>query len=163
MLHQHQFDWRWRWRVLPNLEVVDGAPCCVVESKGKDRLWLDPALNFAARFYEIHWRDAKLKFDDWPVMSRLAIRDFRRATNGFWFPWRYEMAQYAFDHSHDGPVGEPSLIGISEIRRIAVNDEVPDSLFTLQYPPGTVVRDAVRQHFYRVGENGEHLTISNWN
>ncbi len=41
--------------------------------------------------------------------------------------------------------------------RLAVNDDVPDSLFELSFPPGTVVFDEVRDVFYTVGDNGKEL------
>jgi len=161
-LHLLLFDRRWRWTVLPHLEVVDGAACYVIESKGRERLWLDPTLDFAARLYENRWHGRNLKDDDWPVMNRTAFRDFRLANNGIWLPWRYELVGYNFDRSYDVPFGQPWSTVVSEIRRAAVNEDVPDSLFTLQYPAGTVVRDAVRKRFYRVGENGEEVSMGDW-
>ena len=41
--------------------------------------------------------------------------------------------------------------------RLAVNDDVPDSLFKLSFQPGTYVTDEVRGVTYTVGENGEEL------
>ncbi len=95
------------------------------------------------------------------MTTRVAFSDHRRTTDGCWLPCRINVVGYFYDEK-DSRFGDPFRCDVRRIKRLAVNEDVPESLFALEYPVGTVVRDAVRKHYYRVGENGEELKISDW-
>jgi hypothetical protein len=45
---------------------------------------------------------------------------------------------------------------------MAVNVDVSDELFTLQFSPGTVVRDQAHKRFYQLGDNNEEIKLGDW-
>ncbi len=145
-LLQRVFDARWRWKVLPKLEAVEGAPCHVIESNDRVRLWVDPALDCAVRFVA------------WGNMSRVALRDFRLMADNIWMPWRTEAVGYNSNSPSPVP-NEAHRASVHIVKAMTVNDEVPESLFTLNYPTGTVIRDVVSKRFYRLGNNLEQIKL----
>jgi hypothetical protein len=148
----HLFDGRWHWEVMPKLEIVDGCHCHLLVANGRLRVWVDADLGFAIRFLE------------WPDLARSAFRDFRRIGNAMWLPWRTETVQYTRAHSSPGPSesNQPAYTAVHEIQRMAVNADVSDELFTLQFSAGTVVRDQAHKRFYQIGDNNEEIKLGDW-
>lgn len=148
-LLQRVFDARWRWKVLPKLEAVEGAPCHVIESNDRVRLWVDPALDCAVRIVA------------WGTMSRVALRDFRLMADNLWMPWRTEAVGYDPKLSPFPDGG--SYAAVSIVTSMTVNDEVPEGHFTLNYACGTVMRDCVNKLFYRLGDHLERIKLGDMN
>jgi len=146
------------WTVEPTCESVDGVPCHVISEPTLGfRKWIDPAAAFAIRFSENRRRDDDRGPATAEISSRNLHSDLREVAPGIWLPYRMVSVKYAqaLDRpAHDALVEERhDTVAV----RLAVNDDVTDSLFELSFPPGTVVSDEVRDVVYTVGDNGEEL------
>jgi hypothetical protein len=53
----------------------------------------------------------------------------------------------------------PNYYTVHNVEKLGVGHQVEDALFRFEFPPGTEVRDQVRQRFYRVGKSGEELDL----
>ncbi len=149
-----------RWRVQSQLELVDGAHCHVVQLGYRHKIWLDPVIDFAIRFRESYSRRHVLS--NWRIIGRYAYRDFRCFADDIWLPWRLESVQYEPNPAAIRKDEQRTRYCIDEAQKLAVNAEVPDSLFSLQFPPGTVVRDKANRKFYRLGDHGEEIKMGEW-
>lgn len=146
------------WTVEPTCESVDGVPCHVItEPTLGFRKWIDPAAGFAIRFSEKRRRDDDRGPATAEISSRNMHSDLREVAPGIWLPYRMVSVKYAQASdgtAHDAVVEERhDTVAV----RLAVNDDVPDSLFELRFPPGTIVSDEVRNVVSTVGDNGEAL------
>ena len=150
------------WEALPQLEVVDGAACHVLQSNRQEKIWIDAEIGFGIRFREFCRRLRDASSEKWPVSGQSAFRDYRLAGGEIWLPWRIEVVTYVTDPAFDLTYGLPASSSVYEVQRIAINAEVPDSLFSLQFPPGTVVRDKANRKFYRLGDQGEEIKLGDW-
>ena len=147
------------WRVNPKLETVDGAECHVVsESNTKQRIWIDPKIGYAMRFRERHWPVKDTPTSQWPLGQHIALGGYRQLVDGVWLPERIETVQFA---------SEPQILwnlvshhSTLRVTKLAINEQVPESLFTLSFPPGTLVHDEVRNRDYRIGESNEELDLT---
>jgi hypothetical protein len=149
------------WRVLRRLELVDGVPCHVLDSRRMgQRLWIDPKTGFAIRFREWYVPSRKASANERAVYCRCAYRNFSRVGNRVWLPWRIETVWYSSDFKLHAGQQKPKLVARYEVRRLAVNEDIPDSLFTPQLHAGALVVDYVRTRRYRIGENNEEIDCS---
>jgi hypothetical protein len=146
------------WVVEPMCESVDGKVCHVISERTLGlRKWVDPAIGHVVRFAENKQREDPWRPAGQSVEHREWQSDFREVATGVWLPFRSRSVKYAIG---DAAAQQPgSIVNRDDIvaMRLAVNDDVPDSLFKLSFQPGTVVMDRVRNVTYRVGENGEEL------
>lgn len=147
------------WRVQPTLETVDGAECHVLEADNKQRIWIDPANDFAMRFREVYQRLEKQPQDDWPLATRFAFRSLKQFGDR-WMPMRNEIVSYTSSRQPENQWNEPSFVTIHDVKRLETNDQVQDSLFSMTFPPGTEVRDPVHERYYRVGDSNEELAFA---
>lgn len=146
------------WAVEASCELVDGVPChVIVEPALGFRKWIDPAAGFATRFSETSRRDEDSGAVTAGIKSRDLQSDLREVAPGIWLP--FVMVSVKYSQASDAAAQEMSVEERHDTVavRLAVNDDVPDSLFKLSFPPGTVVSDTVRDVAYVVGENGEEL------
>jgi hypothetical protein len=128
----------------PELEVVDGHRCCVLESPALDRLWLDPQIGYAIRKRET--------FDpaSGVMLRRQLSSEFRRyeadvaGRQAFWIPLRtrLELRNAGADLSESRGYD----IVIEEVR---VN-EVDNCAFDFTPPPGTLIQDRDSGKVYQV-------------
>ena len=150
------------WEVLPKLEVVDGAACHVLQSNRKEKIWIDPEIGFGIRRREFYRRLRDALREKWPVSGQSAFRDYRLAGGEIWLPWRIEVVTYVTDPAIDLAYERPAFSSVYEVQRIAINAEVPDRLFSLQFPPETVVRDKANRKFYQLGDQGDEIKLGDW-
>lgn len=157
------------WEVLPRLELIDGAVCHVLHSKSRyvERLWIDPEVDFGVRFRDLCSRPLRSRLriqnvphTEWPVWNCLSLRDYRLIGGCFWLPWRVESVIYVNRHAIRRPFGRPANACVLSVSRLAVNEDVPQSLFTLQFPAGATVLDAVRKRVFKVGEAGTETMVN---
>ena len=146
------------WVVEPMCESVDGNVCHVISERTLGlRKWVDRAIGYGERFVENKQREDPWRPAGEGVKYRAWHSDFREVAAGIWLPFRSRSVMYAVG---DAATHQPGTIVKRDdilALRLAVNDDVPDSLFKLSFQPGTVVLDEVRGVTYRVGVNGEEL------
>jgi outer membrane lipoprotein-sorting protein len=122
-------------------ETVGGRDCAVVEcaqvraSDGKNvtyRLRFDGDLNYACVGIEV----GEYKEGAFTVRGTVTMNDFREVKPGLWVP---------FSASLEGYSEEMKAMGTAEYRieKLEFPAEFDESLFALEFPPGTVVYDAV--------------------
>ncbi|MEI7861565.1 MAG: hypothetical protein WCJ21_03000 [Planctomycetota bacterium] len=146
------------WVVEPMCERVDGKVCHVIsEPTLGERKWIDPAIGYVVRFHEKKPREDPWRPAGEGVNYRSWHSDFREVAAGIWLPFRLRSVKYAIGDAAAQQPGSIVLLDDIVAVRLAVNDDVPDSLFKLSFQPGTYVTDFVRGVLYRVGENGEEL------
>ena len=146
------------WVVEPMCERVDGKVCHVIsEPTLGERQWIDPAIGYVVRFHEKQPREDPWRPAGEGVKYRAWHSDFKEVAAGIWLPFRLRSVTYAIGDAAAQQTG--SIVNRDDIvaLRLAVNDDVPDSLFKLSFQPGTYVTDEVRGVTYTVGENGEEL------
>lgn len=111
--------------ILPTEEIVDGAPCIVVETewtndlkeKGEeivtDKIWFDPRLGFAPRRWE-HRVNGRIN-------TVRANSDFDEFAPGCWLPWESSLTHFApawvFDEFRDAPAYRFNM----RLRKASVN------------------------------------------
>ena len=123
--------------VRPAPEDFDGARCVVVENRGRERIWFDPVRNFAVRKHEILAPDADF------VAQRRINTDFTEVSRGIWLPKTCYREICGPPLSPEAYRGKPLYRDVLLVSRISVND-VPDSLFVVNIPPGDEVFDGTR-------------------
>ncbi|HVC99371.1 MAG TPA: hypothetical protein VND64_37240 [Pirellulales bacterium] len=147
------------WRVAPNLEIVDGARCHVLVSKHRQRIWVDPSIGFAMRFRELHQRVGGRPVDQWPLMSREAFRAYRDVQDEIWLPQRVETIDFVSARAPENLWNRELARKLLTVTKLAVNEQVADSLFKLSFPTGTLVNDHVHHRAYRIGNANEEIEL----
>ena len=133
------------YHVGPVREKVDGVDCWLVEWPGMDRFFVAPQLGFAIPRREYCFGLGK------PLKIGFHHRDYREVRPGLWLPFSQTENRYC-------PLSEPAALwgkvaSESEYQLNAIEfDNVPDSLFDIKLPQGTVVYDRVRDFSYSVSD-----------
>jgi hypothetical protein len=122
------------YQVRRAMETVDGSPCWVVESPGQDILWLDPARHYALVRRDWYWAKGG------PLMFRWVNSNFSEVAPGLHMPRSTRFEVMAHPSRGDNRVLFITSCDVSEIK---VND-IPESLFDVTFPPGTLVVDNSR-------------------
>jgi hypothetical protein len=125
------------FEVRPTLEDFGGAHCVVVEDRGRERIWFDPATNFGVRKHEI------LDPDTGIVAERRVNTDFAEVSRGIWLPKTCYREICGPPSAPPTYRGKPLYRDVYLVSRISIND-VPDSLFVVEITPGEQVFDATR-------------------
>jgi hypothetical protein len=132
-------------------EIVDGAPCVVIERHGSETFWLDPKLNYSVRMAELFYPDSKI------VMERRRNSRFEEVQPGIWLPklcWRDLCGP---PKAPDAYRGKPLVRHEYEVTSLVIND-VPDALFELTAPPGWIIADATLRP--QTGNDGTDKYVS---
>ncbi|MGO9115325.1 MAG: hypothetical protein ACLP9L_39435 [Thermoguttaceae bacterium] len=138
------------WKVCPKLEMVDGAECHVLESKYRHRIWVDPQLGYAMRFRERYWQVAFRPVSHYLLGVRNEFGDFRQFADGMWLPERVVSVQYNTSAGRTKNLSNRvSHRTIRQVSKLAINEQIPDTLFTISFPPGTLVTDTINNRVYR--------------
>jgi len=133
------------WLRLAGTDTVDGRTCYVLQgrvSRNPDadfpgypvKLWIDPARGFACVKREV--RD--LATGDIIEGQSYEVLELKQVGTGLWMP-----THVAYGNGAD-----------IRLTAVTVNDPVPDGVFTLSFPEGTVVTDKVLGIRYRIGREG---------
>jgi len=147
------------WTVNPKLEMVDGVECHVLESKGKQRIWIDPTSGYAMRFREFRQYIEDKPATQWPLFERYGFRKYRQVADGVWLPERIEIVTFTPARSPENLWNRAKWSIVHEAKRLAVNENVADALFTLSFPPGTLVDDTIRNRCFRIGKSNEEVDL----
>jgi len=132
-------------------EVIGGRKCYVLEGRvlvlkqvnfvgNSVRVWIDPSRGFATVKQE-SYRPKTGEIDGFRSFEAL---EMKKVVGGIWIPVRV-----LFRHGKE-----------IVIRDVRVNDDIPDDLFTLDFPAGAEIYDEESGLRYRIGRRG--LTIL-WN
>lgn len=139
---------RERYRVLPESIELEGGRCWVVEWPGMDRFMVDPERGFAVVHRLYHWGPGQ------PLKYEITNSDHREVKAGLWLPFRQTENRYASiiaeEKSLWGKVASRSEFVLHSVEF----DNVPESLFDIELPPGTRVIDIVRDMKYTVPGRG---------
>jgi hypothetical protein len=123
------------YSVEPALQLVNGFACVVVAWPGRDKLWLDPKVGFALRRREL------LDPEGGSLMERWHNHDFVEGDRGIWLPKVCHVDRCGSRLAPAAYRGKPLLRYVFTVTKLGLNN-VPDSLFTLDFRPGTFVADA---------------------
>jgi serine protease Do len=110
-------------RVRPAEEAVDGAGCVVLEvplAQGTETVWLDSALGYAPRKWEVRDGDR--------LVWRRSNKEFREFAPGCWLPLEADQAVGPPAWASLGSLSQPAYTRHMALRYARVND-VPDSVF----------------------------------
>lgn len=124
-------------------EVVDGASCVVIEVDDTMVLWCDPELGYSVRRQEGYYPQTTLP------LWRATCSDFVEVCKGVWLPRKAVDERFAGPDAPTGLRNVPILAYDYAVLEMFAN-EVPDELFELRIPPGTLVLDYAR------GKKDEH-------
>jgi hypothetical protein len=148
------------WTVQPSLEIVDGAECHVLVSNSfRNRFWIDPAIGFAMRFQEVYQVLKDAPNSDWPLHARYLYRDFEKLPSDVYLPKTIEITAYTNATSPRNLWNQVSFTQAMNATKLAVGQQVDDSVFRFNFLPATTVMDRVNDRFYRIGNSGEELDI----
>jgi hypothetical protein len=151
-----------RYQRRPQLESVGELKCLVLEKPGWDTIWLAPDLGYAIVKRELLWPGTK------SVMLRMGNEQLQQVVNGFWLPRlvTYELlGAPSHGREYEGHVLIRSIVNVTDF----VVNSVPDTLFTYDFPSGTMVVDFTRKGdlggesaavVYPVGSDPETTQIS---
>lgn len=142
-----------RYKVLPKLEIVDGYPCHVL-SRGDDSLWVDDRHGFAVR-RRIRFQRTKVA-DPGCLSYVMYSKDIRKMDDGVWWPMQCTMVSYTTQEEPPTRRGKVHMILNVRVNELKINN-VPDSLFEYQFPPGLLVRDEVAGKTYYMPQGIELL------
>ncbi|MGO9115327.1 MAG: hypothetical protein ACLP9L_39445, partial [Thermoguttaceae bacterium] len=137
------------WKVCPKLEMVDGAECHVLESKDRHRIWVDPQLGYAMRFREIYWAAKDRPISQYPLWMRDEFGSYRQLADGMWLPQRIMSEQHPTACSAENRCNRVGFRNLLQVSKLAINEQVPDTRFTISFPPGTLVADTINNRVYR--------------
>jgi hypothetical protein len=89
------------------------------------------------------------------------VLEFERVTEEIYFPRKARLLWYSPQKEADA--GQPKKLLLEDevrvdVSRIRVNADLPETMFRLDYPPGTSVYDETLDLSYRVGVAREHLS-----
>jgi hypothetical protein len=120
--------------VLPRQEEIDGHSCHVLLRLGVDKVWLDPAIGFAARRRELYAGKPSV------LAILYELSDYREAAPGIWIPW--SLRRVFYDTRHAAPASTPLIDKdtVCTMLRAEVN-QVPLDQFDFAPPPGTLVQN----------------------
>ena len=126
-------------------EVINGHSCVVVETlcegKGRKKFWLDPQRGF---------RPCRLEsFTSKGTPSIYKDIELVEYPHNIWFPAAAVHLSYMPRFRSDSSL-EPELLAIRHCRvsDVEINSGLPDSLFRVNFPPGTEVYDMALETFY---------------
>lgn len=131
-------------KVVPVLEVVDGHPCHVVTS-GMTWAWIDHDCGFCIRRRVVFRKTAK--DDPGCLLALVVCKDLVEVDEGLWLPKQVDHLVYTSQNEPESQRGRVTLVNKFKAGSLRVND-VPDSLFELEPPPGTQIHDLIQQKVY---------------
>lgn len=83
---------------------------------------------------------------------------FRQVIDGVWFPVDSVQDKYDFDAKSANPfVRQRTYIAV-HVAQSTFNEVLDPDLFRMRFPPGTIVRDHIREQNYMAVENGSRDT-----
>ncbi|HTU25597.1 MAG TPA: hypothetical protein VMF30_09380, partial [Pirellulales bacterium] len=86
--------------------------------------------------------------------------DWEPVADGLWLPKRIQIASYVSARNPEPQWNRPDVLMERLVEAIAVNDQVPESIFTIAYPQGTIIRDSINERAYRVEEDGATTDVT---
>jgi len=125
-----------RFDISPMREQVDGSECMVLEARGYQRIWADPALGFAVRRREI--------FHEGTLILQVHCRDFDQVVPGVWLPREVERVVIGSAEIPGLPInlrGKPLLKIREQVNRFEVNAASHSKMLILTPKPGSRISD----------------------
>jgi len=127
---------------------VDGAKCLVLEWPQMDKMWVDPALNYAIRRRVYHWEEGG------PRKLDIRNQDFKEVKPGLFLPMKQTVLKFANMPSEREAIWDKvtAEIGLS-VQEVSFDQKL--DLANFELPAGVMVNDTIRKENYRVPEEGE--------
>lgn len=110
------------------------------------KVWLDPDRGFA-----VLQRDHYNPEDPSKLWYRIHNLEFQDCGNGLWLPTKTEKTKCLYKGYEKDQWGIPSLLSTFTVSKLQINEDLPDELFDIKYPKGTMIIDRVGGVTYRVG------------
>jgi hypothetical protein len=134
------------FKVRPQLEVVDGTPCHVLEWPKKDVIWIDATHGFLMR-RRIYYQSSG------SPLFELNNQDVREKAPGIWLPMKEAAIRYNLDQAPAEFRGKPEIRISCQLIEARFND-VPDSFFEVPIPERALVVDQIRGVTYQKHPEG---------
>jgi len=134
------------FRVRSQLEVIDGAPCHVLERPGKDILWIDVARNFTFR-RRIYYQSPG------SILFQSDNMDYIQTAPGIWIPKKQVASTYNLDDKPERYRGKVQVVQTNLLLESRFND-LPDSFFEVPVPERATVTDYLRGVTYEKHPDG---------
>lgn len=116
------------YKMRPDMELVDGVPCWVLERGTTDTIWLDPQRGLAILKREFGRQDGTL-------LQRITAHDFDEVAPGLWLAHCY--TNVVFDpHTSSGDA--PLVDSVLRVREVIVNAQLPEALFRFEPAAGAL-------------------------
>lgn len=139
--------------LLPEMERVAGQPCFVVEAYLGEvhyaTLWLDAEMGLLPRRKVVIGHDGMIS--SWIEVEATETHEVG-AGRQMWLPTRWSsevsMGGRVYHSYHETHAGS-----------VVVNPAADESLFSIEFPPGTLVTDKVAGLTYLVGDGGEEIEV----
>jgi hypothetical protein len=117
----------------PQSELVDGAPCIVIEAEGWQKLWLDPQKGYAVR--------RRILYNKGEQSFTIHCKEFERITPDVWLPRQVVWLSIGPKTAPEQYREKPLLQTDVRVRRLEANQPTHDALFELKISPGSQVFD----------------------
>src|SRR5262249_45309928 len=119
--------------VLPELEVVDGRSCHVIEYPKFDKVWIDAERGFAVVRRETCWAE------DYPLRRRITNLDHRfHAVPGLWLPQKQVHEQFCSPRDVKEHWGKVSHTRTHAVKSIDF-EKIDDAMLEVKVPDGSLV------------------------
>ncbi len=132
------------YRVHPKLELVDGNACHLITSD-QDAIWIDHRHGFGIR-RRVYFILTGPK-DPGCLSSVQMAGDYHDLGDGLWLPKAGVFLIYTAQADPESMRGKLAHVQTTKVSRLEVNN-VPDSLFELSFPGGTMVYDEIESKVY---------------
>ena len=137
---------RAEFRVRPRLEVVEGAPCHVLERPGKDIIWIDAVRGFTFR-RRIYYQSPG------SVLFQVDNTGYVEKAPGIWIPKKQVATTYNLDDRPEIYRGKAEVVQTNLLLESRFND-LPDSFFDVPVPERATVSDYIRGVTYEKQPEG---------
>lgn len=119
-----------------NTEIVDGTPCVAIDVTGPVHMthWCDPKKQFAVVKQVGYYPGSQ------ELMWSTVNRNFVEVVDKTWFPMKSVTERFPGPTAPPNKVSTPLVTYTYDVIELHAND-VPDELFSLNIPPGTLVHD----------------------
>jgi hypothetical protein len=129
-------------QLMKDKSIVDGQLCLILKDD-ESKLWIDPAKDYVPIRYQMIRRAN--------IARSIDIKYITDSQHG-WVPKSWKQVELGAD----GIIQDSVTVDISAYK---ISDEISDETFEVSYPPGTWVRDYIRDESYILREDGSRRMV----
>lgn len=142
--------------LMPATESLEGVDCVVATfgppGQARSKVWLDPKRGFAV-LQIINYNPNDVSKPWWIVRNS----QWKDCGNGVWLPAKTVLTTCLAMGSPKERWGVPAREDVYTASVMQVNEDLPDELFSVKFPPGTRVTDMVLNTSYVEGKEEEKI------